>query len=133
VDQKTIEYLDGKFASFDTRVVLLERESSHVRRNMLSEDRAQAIFRTEVLKVNTRTRIAVAIIAAIALIGNGAQNAMANHDSMALQLRCEKGTSEALERDRSQTLAERHAIADEAARRAVLLRDQQIDTLKGPP
>ena len=127
------QYWSGQFQSIETRLSLVERETSHANKHLLTEDRAQNIFRTEVVKTNARTRMAVAIIAGVALIGNGTQNVLANHDAMALQLRCEKGASTALEKADKQRDLERHAIADEAARRALQLRDLQIDTLKGKP
>lgn len=115
----------------EPRLLNIEKEQRHIRNNMLSEDKAQSIFRAEVVKTNARTRLAVAVIAAIALIGNGAQNALANHDAMSLQMRCEQGAAKAVEKADQHAIIERHAIADEAARNAVRMRDQQIDVLKG--
>jgi hypothetical protein len=126
-------YFDGKFADLDARLTLLERESNHVHRNMLSEDKAQKIFRTEVLRVNTNTRLAVAVIAAIALVGNGTQHALASHDAAVMKLRCDEGTSEAVQKQDRLRLDRDRTMVESAAMRAVQLRDQQIDTVKGRP
>jgi hypothetical protein len=132
-EKELLNYLDGKFASFDLRVSALERELNHTHKNMLSEDRAQKIFRAEVLKVNTHTRIAVALIAAIALIGNGTQHALASHDQATLKLRCEEGTDKAMQDQEVKRASRDQLLVDSAAMRAVQLRDQQIDVLKGTP
>jgi len=126
-------YLDSLSQAFGARLDAVERELNHVRRNMLSVDEAQTIFRTEVLKVNAYTRLAVALIAGIALVGNGSQLALANHDAASLELRCKKSTTEAIDRFRELQEPRDRALVDSAAMRAVQLRDQQIDTLKGTP
>jgi len=133
IDPDLQAYLDGKFKGFDARLSVVERETNHIHKHMLTGEAAQNIFRLEVVKTNTRTRLAVAVIAAIALLGTGAQNALANHDAMAMQMRCEQGAAKAVTKADERYVLERHAIADETARRVLLLRDQQIDTLKGTP
>jgi hypothetical protein len=71
---------------FENRLSAVERELNHVHDHMMTEDEARKlgeearkIFRTDTLKVNAWTRIAVATIAALAVIGNGTSNVLVDH------------------------------------------------------
>jgi hypothetical protein len=131
IDLDLQAYLDGKFDGLNARVDTLDKEANHLRRHLLTEDKAQSIFNAKVLRLNSYTRLAVALIAAVALIGNGAQNVLANHDSIALQLRCDKGASDALSKWQLQSLVRDEAIAQRAASQALKLRDAQYDVIRG--
>lgn len=138
MDHELQQYLDAKFQSlegqidsrfkgFEGRVYLLEREVHQLDRNQLTGTKAVEIFRTTSLHVNTVTRVAVAVIAALGIGTTSVQNALANHDAASLELRCQKGTSDALiEADK------RREVRDiEIARRAVQLRDEEVDYIIG--
>ena len=127
MDQELQQYLDGKFSSLEGRVTCVEREVHQLDRNQLTGTKAAEIFRTTSLHVNTITRVAVALIAALGIGTTSAQNALANHDAAALELRCQRGTSNALiESDK------RREVRDvEIARKAIQLRDEEIDRIIG--
>jgi hypothetical protein len=80
----------------EARVSLVERESRHVWANMLTTEQAHNIFRSEVMRVNAWTRIAVAVVAALALIGNGLSMVIGNHYTLKAEACCAKVTDEKL-------------------------------------
>lgn len=127
MDQELHCYLEAKFKGLEARVFCLEREVHQLDKNQLTGTKAVEIFRTTSMHVNTLTRVAVAVIAALGIGTTGVQNALANHDAAALELRCQKGTSDALlESDK------RREVRDiEIARRAVQLRDEEVDRIIG--
>jgi hypothetical protein len=120
-------YLEGKFLSLEGRVTLVEREVHQLAKNQLTGEQATTIFRTTSLRTNTITRVAVALIAALGVGTTSVQNVLATHDAASLELRCQKGTSDALtEYDK------RREVRDvEIARKAIQLRDTEIDRIIG--
>ena len=120
-------YLEGKFLSLEGRVTLLEREVHQMADNQLTGEQATTIFRTTSLRTNTITRVAVAVIAALAVGTTSVQNVLATHDAASLELRCQKGTTDALgEYDK------RREVRDvEIARKAIQLRDSEVDRIIG--
>ena len=127
MDQELKWFLEARFDGFEARTTLLEREVHQLNENQLTGEQAKEIFRTTSLRVNTITRLAVAAIAALGVGTTSVQNVMANHDAASLELRCQKGTSDALiESDK------RREVRDvEIARRAVQLRDEEVDRIIG--
>jgi len=120
-------YLDGKFTNLESRLTLLEREVHQAHLHQMTAEQAKEVFRATALRTNNMTRIAVAVIAAIGMTSTGVQTVVAAHDSAALELRCEKGTSDALI-----LYDKRRELRDvEIARKAVQLRDEEVDRIIG--
>lgn len=104
-------------------ITLIKREVRHVRTHMLTGEQARDIFRTEVLKVNSATRIAVAVIGGLVVGGVATANAIANHDAMALEMRCQKVTTGLLiEHDRQQSDRDKELVRETI---------REIDVVKG--
>lgn len=82
------DYLDALAQHLDLRLRALEREASELRRNSMTADEARKVFRTESLRINTWTRISVAAIAAIAIVGNGLTMVLGNHYVAKAEVMC---------------------------------------------
>jgi hypothetical protein len=96
-DKEDKEYLEALLSErFENRLSALERESNHIRRNMLTGERAQSIFRDTTLRVNAWTRLSVAVIAALAVIGNGISNVLVDHTESRAMARYETVTDRKL-------------------------------------
>lgn len=71
---------------FENRLCSVEREMVEYRKTALTSEQSEAlveearkIFRAESLRINTWTRVSVAIVAALAVIGNGTANVIVDH------------------------------------------------------
>lgn len=121
------QYLDGLAQRFENRMSTLERELSELRRNPfgITETQARDIFRSATLTVNTWTRIAVAVIAALTVIGNGTANVIVDHNESKASARYELIT------DRKLAVIESHnSDRDEALiQKAITERDARIEAL----
>lgn len=110
------DYLDNLAQGLGMRMGAVEREASELRRNSLSADAARKLFRTEVLRINTGTRIAVAVIAALALIGNGLTMVVGNHYVAKAETMCANVTDRKIDHAELRNVERDKAIAREGAR-----------------
>jgi L-asparaginase II len=86
MDQELKDYLDRKFQLTDARIdalqdelILVKRESRQVEKRVVDFDEARSIFRTETTRINMWTRVAVAAISALAILGNGGSALIGQH------------------------------------------------------
>lgn len=86
MDDELKKYLDRKFAETDARInnlqgelTLLQREHKQTTERVVDFNDARAIFRTETARINMWTRVAVAVIGALALLGNGGSALIGEH------------------------------------------------------
>jgi hypothetical protein len=102
MDHELQSFLEGQFEALKADVLSLKREV-HL------------------------TRVAVAVISAIAIGTTSVQTTIAAHDAAALELRYQKGTSDALDKS-----DKRREVRDvEIARKAVQMRDEEVDRIIG--
>ena len=86
-DQTFFEEFERYFAErFENRLSAIERQLMHQHKHLLTQDEgrkifedAAKVFRSDTLRVNSWTRIAVAVVAALAVIGNGISNVLVDH------------------------------------------------------
>jgi Flp pilus assembly protein TadG len=71
---------------FEVRLSAIESELNQYRQVALTAeqsqklvDEARTIFRSETIRINAWTRVSVAIVAALAVIGNGTSNVIVDH------------------------------------------------------
>lgn len=77
---------------FSTPLATTQQELNHYRRHLLSVEDARTIFRTDTLKVNSWTRVSVAVVAALAVISNGTSNVIVDHTESKAMARYEHTT-----------------------------------------
>jgi hypothetical protein len=122
-------YLDGFRASIEARMSALERESNQAHRNMITAEQAQKIWRIDTLKINAYTRLTVAIVAALAVIGNGTSNVLVDHTESRAMARYEHITDEKLATYEGKIAERNHALAFDAAQQTRNLDALQIEAL----
>ena len=129
LDHQLQTYLDGFRTSIEARMTALEREANQTHRNMLTGDKAQEIFRTTTLKVNSMTRLAVAIIAAVAVGANGTVNVITNHNREVLARQCGDETQKRIEAFEVRFYERSKDRDRELIRETIEQRDRQIDDI----
>lgn len=113
---------------YDARLVNLEKEVNHYRKHLITVEEARNIFRTETLRVNAWTRISVAIIAALAVIGNGTSNVLVDHSESKAMARYSIETDRKLVSYESRiSQSNRELVSD--IRSALAERDSHLETL----
>ena len=116
IDPDLERYLGTVFGNLDTRLSAVERESNHVHKNMLTAERAEKIFQTNTLRINSMTRIAVAVIAGIAVAANGTVNVITNHNREVLAHECAEVTQKEIDKAELRNETRDRNLAIEAAR-----------------
>lgn len=113
----------------------VERELSQYRKISLTDEQAAAlvdearkIFRTETLRLNTWTRISVAVVAALAVIGNGTSNVIVDHTESKAMARFEAITDQKLAGYEARIRLNNNELADEV--RAIITdRNSHLEAL----
>ena len=116
LDPDLERYLGTVFGNLDTRLGVVERESNHVHKNMLTAERAEKIFQTNTLRINSMTRISVAIIAGLSISANGLVNVITNHSREVLAAECAAITEKQIDKAELRNATRDHNLALEAAR-----------------
>jgi len=111
------DYLDTFKKDVAVRLGALEREASETRRNQLSEDDMERVFRQASGRMNYITRIAVAVIAALAVIGNGLTMVLGNHYTLKAEVCCASVTDRKIEKAELRNQERDRAIAADAVQK----------------
>lgn len=123
------EYLEALLsARFENRLSAVERELNHLRRNMLTGEKAQDIFRETTLRVNAWTRLSVAVVAALAVIGNGTSNVLVDHTESRAMAKYELVTDRKLAGYESRVAQQNQALALEV-RSIIVERNSHLEAL----
>jgi hypothetical protein len=138
VDKDLKEYLDNKFSATDTRInmlqdelILLQRESRQVEMRVVDFADARKIFRTETARLNMWTRVAVAAIAAIAMIGNSAGAIIGNQYTAKAESLCRKVTIEEISKAELRNQTRDRELAKAGAREFWAETQTQVLTVTG--
>lgn len=129
LDQEDKDWIESLLNErFENRLSTHERELNQNRRQMITVEDARQIFRTDTMRTNMWTRIAVAVIAALAVIGNGTSNVLVDHTESKAMARYAIETDRKLDTFRSEIMQQhRELISD--VRTAVSERNTHLEAL----
>jgi hypothetical protein len=129
LDQADKEWIENLLNQrFSTPLATTQSELNHYRRHFLSAEDARKIFRADTLRVNAWTRLSVAIVAALAVIGNGTSNVLVDHTESRAMAKYEAVTDRKLASYESRVAQNNQQLALEV-RAAIVERNSHLEAL----
>lgn len=120
---------------FENRISTLERELTEYRKTALTSEQstelveeARKIFRAESLRINTWTRLSVAIVAALAVVGNGTANVIVDHTESKAMARYQVITDQKLAGYESRVAMNNRQLAEDV-KAAITDRNSHLEAL----